>query len=228
MIRPAADSTALLRLLQLVSPQLPVGAYPFSQGLEWAVHAGWVSCTEDFSHWLQEQLDGPMLHQELPLLSRLFDAFLVGDYHAATRWSQFALACRETAEFREEERDRALSMYRVLEALLEEDLTPLKSTLLLSPLAGIALAASRWRIAGQQLLEAHAFAWLENQVAAGIKLIPLGQSAGQQLLYAQAAQIPEIVRRAEAIDDDAVGYSCVSITQAGCLHETQYSRLYRS
>ena len=38
-----ARNLSLIRALQLASGTLPVGAYAYSQGLEWAVEAQWVS-----------------------------------------------------------------------------------------------------------------------------------------------------------------------------------------
>ena len=52
-LAPDRDPRALLRLCHLVSPALPVGAYAYSQGLEYAVQAGWVSDEASTFDWLQ-------------------------------------------------------------------------------------------------------------------------------------------------------------------------------
>ena len=224
----AVSSMKLLRLLQLSSPQLPVGSYTFSQGLEWAVSTGWVANGQDFAVWLTEQLSGPVTLQELPILHRLQDAFARGNRPAVIFWSHFAVSCRETSELRAEERDRALAFFRVLQALSVADTDSWSSELTLTPLASVAFACSDWDIPVRQSLEAFAFTWLENQITAGIKLIPLGQSEGQRLLFELASAIPDAVGQALGVPDDHIGYSCASITEASCRHETQYSRLYRS
>lgn len=46
-----------LRLMQLASNSLPVGGYSWSQGLEWAVEAGWVEDSAAFEHWQQLQME---------------------------------------------------------------------------------------------------------------------------------------------------------------------------
>ena len=58
------------------------------------------------------------------------------------------------------------------------------------------LAAVRWQIAPQATLSGYLWAWIENQVLAAIKLVPLGQSAGQRLLHRLTDALPPVVERA--------------------------------
>ena len=69
---------ALTRLLQLASPALPVGAYTYSQGLEWAVEAGTVRDEATTLAWIGDQLEWNLGRFEAPLLSRMMDAWKVG------------------------------------------------------------------------------------------------------------------------------------------------------
>ncbi|MGU0055725.1 hypothetical protein ACVXG7_05930 [Enterobacter hormaechei] len=46
-----------LRLMQLSSSSLPVGSFTWSQGLEWAVEAGWVTDAEAFRRWQIQQME---------------------------------------------------------------------------------------------------------------------------------------------------------------------------
>jgi len=77
-------------------------------------------------------------------------------------------------------------------------------------------------------LHGYLWAWCENQVIAAVKLVPLGQSAGQRLLHRLTADMPQIVDCAVELPDAEVGASTVSQALASALHESQYSRLYRS
>jgi urease accessory protein len=86
----------------------------------------------------------------------------------------------------------------------------------------------RWEIGEAETLSGYLWAWSENQVLAAVKLVPLGQSAGQRLLYRLSAAIPGIVEQALLLDDAAIGVGVVSQALASALHETQYSRLFRS
>ena len=62
---------AQLRLMQLVSPALPIGAFTYSQGLEWAVEAGWVDRESELMDWLRGLADDGLCHVDLPILARL-------------------------------------------------------------------------------------------------------------------------------------------------------------
>ena len=90
------------------------------------------------------------------------------------------------------------------------------------------LAAVRWHIAARETLGGYLWAWSENQVLAALKLVPLGQSAGQRLLHRLIDSMPDIVAHALTVRDDAIGVGVVSLAMASALHESQYSRLFRS
>ncbi|MFK7853249.1 MAG: urease accessory protein UreF [Granulosicoccus sp.] len=217
-----------LRLLQLLSPMLPVGSYSYSQGLEWAVEQQWVSSKSDFEQWLVELIAGQLAQQDLPLLRRLFVACSEGDISKFDHWSHMSLALRDTTELRAEERARADAYLRILNALPEpldaRYLNGIKTT----PLAAIAWAAVQWEIEDHALLAAYAHNWLEAYTTNGVKIIPLGQSDGQALIHALIPALCSAVDVACAIDDDAVGFSSPAIALASCGHESQYTRLYRS
>jgi urease accessory protein len=214
----------LLKLLQISSPALPTGAFSFSQGIEWAVEERWIVDRSSFDQWLREQLNGFMANQELPLLQRLFEASATNDVVAFTHWDHLAIAVRETAELRLEERHRG----RALVALLDSLGINLPGCNLQSQLAGFALFCQRERIALDDTLQAYAYSWLDNQVTAGIKLIPLGQSEGQGMLYSLGDNIQQAVVHAQSIHDEDIGFTAPAAAMASCFHETQYCRLYRS
>ena len=66
-------SAAYFRLQQLISPSLPIGAFTYSQGMEWAVESGWIKDAESLYAWLDSVLSGTMVTMELPLLLRIAD-----------------------------------------------------------------------------------------------------------------------------------------------------------
>ncbi len=221
-----------LRLLQLISPNLPTGAFTYSQGLEWAVECGWVKNKTHTRHWLKSVLDDNLKTLELPLLVRLFAAVDSDDHREFHAWAQWLYASRETAELRNEERQRARALFKVLQQLPGShgwpQLENWRPALLCCQLAAYALAAHHWRIPLRNLLTGYTWSWLENTVAAAIKLVPLGQTEGQQLLYQFSTEIDAAVEHAIALEDDAIGASTPAQAIASSLHETQYSRLFRS
>jgi urease accessory protein len=91
-----------------------------------------------------------------------------------------------------------------------------------------ALGAARFQIPLPAAAAAFLFAWSENQAAAAMRLVPLGQTAGLRLVAAAAAIIPAVVEAGLALPDDEVGFGAPALAIASAAHETQYSRLFRS
>jgi urease accessory protein len=222
-----SDAHALLRLCHLVSPALPVGAYAYSQGLEYAVHAGWITDEAGALNWLQGLSRHTMGTLDLPILSRLHHAWSNDDLPGVKRWNSQLLASRETCELRAEDIHLGRSLARVL---LELNLSEAHGWLVADvSFAGMfALATARWQIAATDALGGYLWAWSENQVLAAVKLVPLGQSAGQRMLHRLIESMPQIVERALRVGDDEICISAVSQALASSLHESQYTRLFRS
>ena len=227
-----SESRSRLRLLQLISPNLPTGAFTYSQGMEWAVETGWLTNLDDSRDWLVSVLQDSLASLELPLLYRLISAAQQQQQTTFFHWSQYLYASRETFELRQEEKQRARALYSLLSQLPEAsdwpELNSWKPALLKSQLASYALAASHWHIKPLELIEAYSWSWLENAVAVAIKLVPLGQTQGQQLLYELAPPIIAAAHHASQIEDKDLSTSSCAMAIASSLHETQYSRLFRS
>jgi urease accessory protein len=221
------EPLALLRLCSLVSPALPVGAYAYSQGLEYAVQAGWVRDETSTFHWLQGLSCHALGTLDLPVLLRLYRAWADDDTAAIDFWNAQLIAARETAELRAEELHLGRSLSRVLVALgvtqaeAWRDTAPAFCTM-------FSLAAVRWNIPADDTLCGYLWSWTENQVLAAVKLVPLGQSAGQRLLHRLIETMPGIAARAAALPDRSIGVGAVLQPIASALHESQYSRLFRS
>jgi len=217
----------LMRALQLASPALPIGAYAYSQGLEWAVEAGWVHDEASAAAWLAEQFQESLCAVDVPVLARLHDAASRGDGDALATWGVRLLAMRETRELVADDSDRGRALARLLVDLGVVAAAALPPALL--PLATpTALAAVAWALPVATAAELYCWGWLENQVLCAVKLVPLGQVAGQRLLAGLAATLPAAIAEALGRDDDDIGGSLPDLALASALHETQYTRLFRS
>ncbi|MET0052383.1 MAG: urease accessory protein UreF [Candidatus Thiodiazotropha sp.] len=217
-----------LRLMHLVSPSLPVGAFTYSQGLEWAVECGWVRDRESLRDWIADLLTTGISRLDVPVLARLYQASQADDHAALALWSDTLLAYRETRELRDEERNRGRALANLLPHLGVPVSEALMPVLRGCQLAGFAHAAAHWSIPLQQAARGYVWGWLENMVLAGVKIIPLGQTAGQATLAELIETIPAAVETGLALDDDAIGGSCLAQALASSRHETQYTRIYRS
>lgn len=224
-------SLAFMRLLQLASPALPVGAYTYSQGLEWAVEAGTVNDEAAALCWLGELLDWNLGRFEAPLLSRMLAAWRIDDDAELVRLDAEFVASRESAELRAETLQMGYSLRRLLDELPDfparwrERLHALPQPSF--PLAW-SCAAAAWECEDDAALGAYLWAWSENQVMAALKAVPLGQSAGQRILAELGRRIPAIAARALLTPEEDFSNYAPGFAIACCRHESQYTRLFRS
>jgi urease accessory protein len=207
---------SLARLLQLASPTLPVGAYSYSGGLEAAIEAGIVKDAATAGQWIGDVLEHSVARMEAPVLLRMMES--------PQDWNEQFLASRETAELRAETVQMGYSLNRLLKDLgvgevpVEEPSFP----------AAFAFAARHWQIEPAAALQAYLWAWLENQVMAAVKAVPLGQTDGQRMLLALGEKISALAPRISAMKDDEIGNFAPGLAMLSSQHETQYSRLFRS
>lgn len=216
------------RLWQLISPALPVGAYSYSTGLEYAVEAGWIADAETARDWMMAQLLHLHARIDLPALIRLHTACDAGDSAALEYWNAWLCASRETAELRAEDLNQGRALARLLSDLGLAEAVPWSARDDACWATLFALAANAWNIPLDEALEGYLWSWCENQVAAAVKLVPLGQTDGQRLLGALADGFSAVAEVACGLDDDELGSSLPGVALASMLHETQYSRLFRS
>ncbi len=94
--------------------------------------------------------------------------------------------------------------------------------------AAFAHAAALWRIEPEAALQAYLWAWLENQVMAALKAVPLGQTDGQRILLSLGDRLPDLVKKAMQMKDEELGNFSPGLAMLSSRHETQYSRLFRS
>jgi urease accessory protein len=216
-------STSYSRLWQLISPTLPVGGFSYSQGLEQAVEAGLVSDAQTAHDWIGGILQHSIAATDLPVLLRVYAAWREGVYPRALRWNDRLLAMRETAELRFEDRAMGAALVRLMPTL---GLNAPEHAL--SFASAFAIAAAQCGISERETMAGYAWTWAEMQVAAAVKLIPLGHSAGQQLLWRLGEQLETVCEAAAACPDEDIGLSLPGLAIMSARHETQYTRLFRS
>lgn len=219
---------ALPRLLQLCSPALPVGAYAYSQGLEYAVERGWVRDEVSAGDWILGLLAHSLRRLDLPIFVRLYQGWQTADLNEVRRWNARLHASREAAELQREDAHLGAALARLLTDLGMAEAAAWRSTSRVCFATLFSLAAVKWDIPLQAATTGLAWTWVENQVAAVTRLIPLGQTASQRLLVAATPVLIDAVHAALALPDADIGAAAPGLALAGALHETQYSRLFRS
>jgi urease accessory protein len=223
----STTDAALLQLIWLASPALPIGGFSYSEGLESAVEHALVHDEASAKLWLVAQLHVSLARADLAVVAQAIAAWRASDGARIDELNAWVLQTRETAELRQQTEQMGRSLVEWLRTVRPELVEGLGETRLTYPLA-FALAASAGTAPVRDSLLAFAFGWAENMMQAAIKSVPLGQSAGQRILSALAADIPVAVDKALALRDDERQAFAPMLAILSARHETQYSRLFRS
>jgi urease accessory protein len=215
---------ALLRLIWLASPALPVGGFSYSEGLEAAIEAGWVTDETSAAGWLVDQLHLALAESDLSVVAQAVAAFRANETARVTELDRWVRRTRETSELRLQSEQMGRSLGDWARSLEPQ---PQARDPLTYPVA-FARAAAPLPAPVRDIVLAYAFGWAENMMQAAIKAVPLGQSAGQRILLRLAGEIPAAADHAIALRDQDRQAFTPRLAILSAQHETQYSRLFRS
>ena len=182
---------ALLQLMRLASPSLPVGGFSYSEGVESAVETRRVVDETTAERWLVDQLHLGLARSDLPVVALALAAWRDGDDEAVASLNQWFATTRETAELRQQAEQMGRSLATWLQHRGADTRLGRLEALRPAPTwpVAFALAAADSEATPRDVLVAFAAGWAENMVQATMKAVPLGQLAAQRLLIALSAEI---------------------------------------
>ncbi|NYE27888.1 urease accessory protein [Rhodanobacter sp. K2T2] len=230
----SADRSNLPALLQLASAALPVGAFSHSLGLEAALEAGVVRDAASAEQWIADYLALALADGEAPLWRAQYAAWLALDENTLLAINDQLVAMRETAELRMESEQTGRSLALWLQALPQlstftETHRAMLGRLLPPAYASVhACASAVLDLDERDALQAMGWSLAENLTTAAVKLVPLGQIAGQAMLRRLASQLPAWVETAMARAPTQARNFTPMLGILSAHHETQYTRLFRS
>lgn len=232
LVGTTMDETALYRLMTWLSPAYPIGAFCHSSGIEWAVEAGWIFDRASTLSWLETLLrDGASWN----------DAVLFRHAHRAAREqncaqlravAELAAAAHPAAERRQEQLSQGAAFRRAaVQSGTAPDILREFEGDLAYPVA-VAVVAAAYAIPVTFALTAFLQSSVTNLVSAAQRLVPIGQTDAQMIIAALQPTVDAVGRRAAALGDgdpfDALGSATLLADLAAILHETQYTRLFRT
>jgi urease accessory protein len=239
---PPLSDAALLQLIWLASPALPVGGFSYSEGLEAAVEAALVHDEASAGDWIAAQLHATLARADLAVVCAAVEAARKEDGERLAALDAWVRRTRETSELRQQSEQMGRSLGEWQKSLSgspagarfahRQPANAHRDSALPQPdftyPVAFALAAATSTATARQIALAFAFGWAENMVQSAIKSVPLGQGAGQRILARLAAAIPAAVEEAGSLDDDTRQAFTPMLAILSSQHETQYSRLFRS
>jgi urease accessory protein len=222
--RVAIDSLALMSLMQLASSALPVGAYSYSEGLEYLTETAAIRDSASLCHWLEQELSYGAVRLEAGVMVRAYQA---ADLETVQYWNRWLSAAKETSELRQQSWQMGYALVRLCQTLqptsrVNQCASPCNFAIAFS------LAAAHWQIPLEATILGYLHSWASNLIGAAVKLIPLGQTAGQQLLLHLQPQLCQVSQEILSLEDDQLTSFGWGLALASMAHETQYTRLFRS
>ena len=230
------QTSSLLNLLHISSPALPIGAFAYSQGLEYTLEAGWCKDAADVEQWIESVMIHGLGGVDLPILKRLHQAWFSYEQEdkadknsdVLQYWNATLLAFRETKEL-------YLEDIQVGAAFKQWHLSQSQGHIDKLEIIDKPTVASMYALNGvikgltvEECLIGFVWAWLENQITAASKAMPMGQTDGQNIIRHLIPKIEAVIENAMTLEDDDIGSGLVGLSMSSALHENQYSRLFRS
>lgn len=242
----------LAQLLVLASSNLPIGSYTYSQGVESAISEAMIQDESSALQWLMDYQCGILLESDLVLFVAIMQLQTHQRTALAELLAEFYQASRDTKEFAYESLQLAQAFEAWIRSVLQLDL-PLQ-WVQQGYLPLLARLCQYWKLNPCEAVQSFAFSQMENLTLVVVKTLPLGQMAGQRILWTLQQHLvqqlqPRVAHICSQIDllafDRLAGYSkpdqlmalldAIQLSTAqprlsdlSCLHEQQYSRLFRS
>ena len=238
------QTTSLLNLLHISSPALPIGAFAYSQGLEYTLEAGWCKNADDVEQWIKSVMTHGLGGVDLPILKRLHHAWSAyfieheeadgqaneknSNRESLKTWNATLLAFRETKELYLEDIQVGDAFKQWHKSQSAEHVAKLELVDKPTVACMYALNGVIKGLTVEECLIGFVWSWLENQITSASKAMPMGQTDGQNIIRHLIPEIGAVVENAMQLEDEDIGSGLVGLSMSSALHETQYSRLFRS
>ncbi len=219
-------------MLQLVSPALPVGAFSYSEGLEWQVHSGKITNEVTLYNWLNSELLRGQIRLEAASQSflRIHLKDLQKRYNQDSilnllEWDSWLLALRDSKEVRNQQKQMGNSLIQLLMDIGFPLPLELRSCSWPIAWAWAGLAWNLWEI---EVVEGYLYSWIANQLSSGLRLIPLGPTEAQRLQFSFLPLIKSQAKELLESDPRQLWTGDFGATIAQSSHSELYSKLFRS
>ena len=226
--------TNLLSLLQLTDSMLPVGAYAHSAGLETYVQLGIVKDIESAREFVTQMISINLHYTDAALVSLAYEAVITGDWPAVLNLDENCNAVKLPEEIRQASQKLGKRLLKVFEPVCANDfLVMFKQAIDRHETPGhysitFGLCSAAMKISKVSALTGFYYNACAGMVTNCVKLVPLGQQHGQELLFSLQPLIERLVIDSLEPDMERIGFCCPGFDIRCMQHESLYSRLYMS
>ncbi|GAA3649554.1 urease accessory protein UreF [Flavivirga jejuensis] len=225
---------ALLHLLHICDPMLPIGGFSHSYGLETYTQQEIIKSPEQVLNFLRDMLTHTVLPNDASFISLTYDACETNNWSEIIALDALCHASKLPMEIRKASQKLGIRLTKIFAPLISSELTnktqaAIKSKELFghySILYGV--FAHQLNIKKEDAIQGYFYNTAIGFITNAVKLIPLSQDTGQQLIYKLLPLIAELSKKALHPDLDKLGISSVGLDIRSMEHEKLYSRLYMS
>ena len=221
-----------LEFLQLISPSLPVGAFSYSEGLEWLVQNKKVNNEITLFNWIESELLRGQITIEACSISHIMRDLLlwsktkdIKNKCVIYEWNSWLSSLRVSPDVRSQQTQMGESLLQLLIDL--DHPLPDNEKKFIWPIAW-AWAGVCWDIPRIDLVEGFLYSWVANQLSAALRLLSLGPTKAQQLQQKSLKLIKSQASYLLEQNPKEIWVGDVGAIMAQQSHVELYSRLFRS
>jgi urease accessory protein len=231
---PSGDGLALLSLLQLSDPALPIGGFSHSAGLETYVQHGIVKDAATAKMFVTQMLQQNLQYTDAAFVSLAYDAAMTNDLSEVLLLDAECTAVKLPMEMRQASIKLGMRLMKIFHPHCKNELIDIyKACINNSTASGhyaimFGICAFILGINKKDALTGFYYNATAGMVTNSVKLIPLSQQAGQELLFSLQPLIAQLVTQTMQPSKDLLGLCCSGFDIRSMKHERLYSRLYMS
>ncbi|MCW3092653.1 MAG: Urease accessory protein ureF [Ferruginibacter sp.] len=227
-------SFALLSLLQLSDPALPVGGYAHSNGLETYVQQGVVHNKDTACRFVTEMLTRSLQFTDAAFVSLAMDAAAAEDFQIIIALDEECSAVKLPKEIRQASQKLGIRLIKIFQPVIKNALADWYRKAIEGKMAtghyciAFGLYAQALGLSKKDALTGFYYNAAAGMVTNSVKLVPLGQQEGQEILFSVQPLIAQLVENTLIPNRNLLGLCCTGFDIRCMQHEQLYSRLYMS
>lgn len=228
------QSSHLGHLLHLFDPTLPIGGFSHSSGLETYVQKGIVHNEQTAEAFVRNMLENNLVYNDATFVNLAWSAASNHNIEALRDLDQECSALKAPVQIKEAGRKLGVRLTKIFERYNDH---PLSNDFLRRIRMGetpgqypvvFGLYSSILGLPQTEAIYTFCFNAAVGMVTNAVKLVPLGQMAGQDILFRMHDVVSDVTKKVISLPRELVGVCNIGFDIRCMQHEQLYTRLYMS